>query len=67
MVLQDYSYVLCNADVDESLVHLFLQCLFAMNCWAIINIQVYQNLGPFENLQSFRNQLHESFFMEIIT
>jgi len=66
MVLQEYSCVLCNTSVDESLLHLFLHCPFSISCWAIINIQVDPNLGPFENLMSFRDQLHEPFFMEII-
>lgn len=66
MVLQDYCCVLCNAVVEEALLHLFLNCPFAIQCWAIINIQVDQSLGPFENLQSFRNQLQVPFFMEVI-
>jgi hypothetical protein len=48
------------------LTHLFLECPFAVQCWAIINIQVHHRLDPFENLQSFEDQLQIPFFMEII-
>lgn len=33
MALQDYSCVLCNANIEESLTHLFLECPFAIQCW----------------------------------
>ena len=66
MFLQDYICVLCNANVDESLNHLFLECPFAVQCWAMINIQISPQLNPFQNLQSFKDQLGVPFFMEII-
>jgi hypothetical protein len=66
MLLQDYSCILCNANVEESLFHLFLDCPFAVQCWAYIDIQVDADLNPFQNLQNFRDQLQVPFFMEII-
>jgi hypothetical protein len=66
MVLQDYTCVLCNGAIEESQTHLFLQCPFAMQCWGSINLQVQQHLDPFQNLQSFKDQLSEPFFMEVI-
>ena len=66
MLLQDYNCVLCNANVEESLTHLFLDCPFAAQRWAMINIQISQQLDPFQNLQSFKDQLGVPFFMEII-
>ena len=66
MILQDYNCVLCNATVEESLNHLFLDCPFAAQCWAMINVQVSQQLNPFQNLQSFKVQLGVPFFIEII-
>ena len=62
MVLQDYTCVLCNGAIEESQTHLFLQCPFAMQCWGSINLQVQQHLDPFQNLQSFKDQLSEPFF-----
>jgi hypothetical protein len=66
MILQDYSCVLCTSSVEESLLHLFLHCPFAVDCWGWLNVQVDTNLDPFQVLQSFRNQLSVPFFMEII-
>jgi hypothetical protein len=66
MILQDYCCILCNANAEESLIHLFLGCPFAIQCWAFINIQVDADLDPFQNLQRFKDQLRVPFFMEII-
>ena len=66
MALQDFNCVLCNAAVEESLLHLFLECPFATQCWGLINIQTNQHSDPFQNLQSFRDQLRVPFFMEVI-
>jgi len=66
MNLEDYSCVLCNSRMEETLMHLLLQCPFATQCWAWINVQVPNDLEAFQVLQSFRNQLSVSFFMEII-
>ena len=66
MALQDFNCVLCNAAVEESLSHLFLECPFATQCWGLINIQTNQHSDPFQNLQSFRDQLRVPFFMEVI-
>jgi hypothetical protein len=66
MVLQDFTCVLCNNNTEESLLHLFLECPFAAQCWGAINIHIAQYPDPFEFLLSFRNQLGVPFFMEII-
>lgn len=66
MVLPDYSCVLCNANVDESLRHLFLDCPFANQCWALVNIQTDEDLSEFQNLENFKVQLGVPFFMEVI-
>ena len=58
MTLQDFNCVLCNnGATEESLTHLFLSCPFATQCWAWLNIQVDPSLDPFQNLQSFKDQL----------
>lgn len=66
MVLEEYSCILCNAATDETSLHLFLLCPFAVQCWGWLNIQIDPNLDPFQLLQSFRAQLAVPFFMEII-
>lgn len=66
MKLSDYNCVLCTASVEESLSPLFLECPFANQCWAWKNLQIDQQLDPFQILQSFKNQLQVPFFMEII-
>jgi hypothetical protein len=39
MDLQDFSCVLCSALVEESLVHLFLECPFDIQCWDLIGVK----------------------------
>lgn len=67
MTLQEYECVLCNSSSEENLIHLFLHCPFVVQCWVWLNVQVDQNLDPFQTLQSFKDQLSVPFFMEIIT
>lgn len=64
--MQDYNCILCNSASEESLVHLFILCPFAVQCWAWLQIQVDHNNDPFLNLQNFKEQLQVPFFMEII-
>lgn len=66
MLLQDYICPLCSSTEDESSNHLFLECPFAFQCWIWINLQPDPSIDPFQNLQSFKNQLQAPFFMEII-
>lgn len=66
MTLPNFNYVLCNGSIEESLIHLFLDCPFAIQCWAWINVQVEQSADPFQNLDNFKVQLQVPFFMEII-
>jgi len=64
--LPDYTCVLCNGTIEESLSHLLLDCQFARQCWAIVNVDVDLELDPFQILQSFKTQLGVPFFMEVI-
>jgi hypothetical protein len=66
MHLDDYNCVLCSLAVEESLVHLFLDCPFSESCWATLGLFIQQTSDPFVTLESFRQQLQQSFFMEII-
>jgi hypothetical protein len=66
MQLPDYTCVLCNEAIEESLTHLMLGCQFARQCWAIVNVEVDLDLDPFKILESFKEQLGVHFFMEVI-
>ena len=66
MNLQNFNCVLCVGTTEESLLHLFLGCPFAFQCWNRMGIQVDPAVGPFQNLQNLKNQLQVPFFMEII-
>nr|TKW27614.1 hypothetical protein SEVIR_3G268400v2 [Setaria viridis] len=66
MVLPSYNCVLCQQGVEETLFHLLLECPFAQECW--IHLSLFPNTQdePYTILQSFRDQLHVPFFMEVI-
>lgn len=66
MVLEDYPCVLCSTSTEESLFHLLIACPFASHCWSWIGLQISQQMSLFQNLESLKDQLHESFFIEII-
>ena len=66
MVLDDYTCVGCGVGVEETVDHLFLNCPFAVQCWALINLDSSINLQPLQLLEFFRSRLQVSFFMEII-
>jgi hypothetical protein len=64
-VIPSYECVLCNLHVEETLEHLFLHCNFARSCWS--SLHLFIPIGdPFDVLTSFRQQLHLSFFMDVI-
>ena len=65
MLLPDYNCVCCIASVEETLMHLFIQCPFAQACWNSIGVIVVQ-ADPFVTLDQLKNQLGVPFFMEII-
>jgi hypothetical protein len=66
MMLQDYNCVLCTGSVDESSLHLFLECPFAAQCWGWLGLHIDSEIDPFEILHSLRSQLGLPFSMEII-
>jgi len=66
MTLQDYSCVLCTHGIEESLFHLMFDCSFAMACWNTLNLLVPSFSTPLQILESFKAQLHQPFYMEII-
>jgi hypothetical protein len=56
--------VLCANSTEETLQHLFLDCEFARNCWALIHLDIHDQTDPFQVLENFKNQLSIPFFME---
>lgn len=66
MHLDDYNCVLCTEALEESLVHLILECSFTRSCWFTLGLLIHNSSDPFGTLASFRAQLQQPFFMEII-
>lgn len=66
MALEDYNYVLCSHNIEESLLHLFLACPFAAQYWNTLRLQTGGSIDPFDILDSFRRQLAVHFFLEML-
>jgi hypothetical protein len=66
MELDDYSYVLCRQNVEESLFHLFFECHFNKWCWRFVKVQWNTSLSPQDMLIRARRQFNSIFFREII-
>jgi hypothetical protein len=64
MLLQSYSCVLCQDNIEESVMDLFIFCHFSEQCWNLIGLQVDSNLTGYQILESFKSQLAQPFFME---
>jgi hypothetical protein len=62
MVLDDYRCVLCGTGVIETLDHIFLQCNFATQFWAKLNLRSNQNMDQFKILEEFKTRLQLPFF-----
>jgi hypothetical protein len=46
--------------------HLFWNCPFAQECWALVNIETIQEGTIFQNITTAKDQLHNQFFMVLI-
>ena len=64
--VQSYNCVLSNLNVEESLLDLFLHYPFSKQCWERINLQTYDKLTSYENLEALRRQIRQTFFLEVI-
>jgi len=52
---------MCANSTEETLKHLFLDCEFARNCWALIHLDIHDQTDPFQILENFKNQLFVPF------
>jgi hypothetical protein len=66
MALDDYNCAICSLGTDETLLHLFLDCPFAVSCWATLGLVIQDSTNPFQTITSFKNQLAIPFSMEVI-
>jgi hypothetical protein len=66
MFLEDYNCAIYAHCTEETLLHLFLDWLFAVECWQTLGLTIQHSDDPFEIISSFRLQLAVPFFMEII-
>jgi hypothetical protein len=66
MVLPNYNCVLCTQNVEETVLHLFLDCPFSKQCWSMFNLRVISRSSGFQVMESFIGQLAKPLFMEII-
>jgi hypothetical protein len=66
MILDDYNCVFYHLGVEESLIHLFLDCPFSVSCWGTLCLIVQNSADPYVILESFKSQSEKPFFMEII-
>jgi hypothetical protein len=64
--LHTYSCVLCDSNVEETLVHLFLNCTFSAWCWRLVGINRNNTLPTMERLESARAAFSLPNFMEIV-
>jgi hypothetical protein len=67
MTLPCYDCVLCTANIEETLEHLFLHCPFATACWGLLGLHVPPQEDIFEAIDSFKIQLHTPIFINIVT
>ncbi|KAJ1273467.1 hypothetical protein BS78_06G283100, partial [Paspalum vaginatum] len=66
MNLPSFECVMCDQGEIESLVHLFLLCPFARECWVLLVLSIPLNCSLREALESFEASPHVPFFMELI-
>ena len=64
MVLQNYNCALCS-QVEETSVHLFLKCDFAVECWAKLGFFYNQHEDIFSFFRHLRLHLNVPFFLEV--
>lgn len=63
MQLGSYNCVLCNLSTEETSTHLFMNCLFAKDCWNSIGISFQDGIIAAEAVIAIRSQSNNRFFM----
>ena len=48
MALDDYNCPVCSLGSEETLLHLFLDCPFAVDCWATLGLHINDSTNPFD-------------------
>jgi hypothetical protein len=66
MDLQDYSCVLCTRNIEEDVLHLFLECPFSKWCWRFVSVHWNTSLLPQDMLIKSRRQFGSKKFSEVI-
>ena len=66
MFLPSYNCILCNENCEESVDHLFLDCNFSRDCWALIGLAVISSPDLIQKFESLKSHIARNFFMEII-
>lgn len=66
MELDSYTCELCIRQRPETIPHLFLRCGFAKACWESIGVYTLNARNVSQNINRIKQQLSNSFFMEII-
>lgn len=64
--LENYNCVLCHLGTEESVLHLFLDCPFAMSCWDILGLAHLIQGNLLNTISEFKFHIHHPLFMEII-
>lgn len=49
MALDDYNCAICSIGTEETLIHLFLDCPFAMSCWSTLGLFILNPNDPSDN------------------
>ena len=63
----NYNCVLCTSQREETAMHLFFTCPFAIRCWQTIGIQWQYGTPFFQMLEIAKHNFNGTFFMEIFT
>ena len=64
--LDDFSCLLCDQDMEETVHHLFWNCSFAQQCWGLICPLSMPNLPTHQILFHLKDRIGLSFSMELI-
>jgi hypothetical protein len=58
MALDSYNCEICLTREEETVEQLFWNYPFAQQCWGILNLDLIQTGGTFENILAIKDQMH---------